>query len=52
MAVSPWLGVGASKWTLRTREDAVQSAELLAELCSHLLSSLPTLIPDDIAAVD
>jgi hypothetical protein len=42
-----WLGIGASKWSLRTAEDGEEAAMLLADLCSRFLSSLPAILPRD-----
>jgi len=36
-----WLGVGASKWTLQSEEEAAQATDLLQELCSHFVAALP-----------
>lgn len=35
-----WLGVGASKWTLRSEEEAAEAVDLLQELCSHFMVAL------------
>ncbi len=40
-----WLGVGASKWVLYTQDDVTQAVDLLGELASHFLESLPRLLP-------
>jgi hypothetical protein len=42
-----WLGIGAAKWTLHTREEGVQALELLSELSAHFLGSLDLLLRHD-----
>lgn len=40
-----WLGIGPTKWTLRSATDGAQAAELLAELGLLFVSALPSLLP-------
>jgi len=36
-----WLGVGASKWTLQSEDEAVEAADLLQELCFQFVTAVP-----------
>lgn len=40
-----WLGVGASKWTLQSEDEAVEAVDLLHDLCLHLLAAAPEILP-------